>query len=409
MAFDRILHRCLTIVPLLAVIALCTGAVAQQMGGRRVALVIGNGNYRNVERLANPDNDARLMASTLQAAGFTLVGGGPQLDLDKPKFDRLVQQFGKALPGADVALFYYSGHGMQVGGQNWLVPVDANPTNPKDLDFQMVDANLVLHQMEDAGTKLNLVLLDACRNNPFAVRGIRSSGGGLAEMHAPEGTLISYATQPGNVAADGATANSPYTTALVEAIRHPGEDVFHVFNQVGLTVKQTTGGAQQPWLASSPIAGNFYFFNNGPVTITIPQAAQLPAPSASRAPLPAVPAASLDARFDGAWGVDLSCMAASDGALGYTYQFTARVTGGVLHGERGSPGSSGYLKLDGPIQSDGSAMLVAEGLTGKPTYTVGHIPEVSPFRYHVNARFAGASGSGNRVEARVCTLGFSKL
>ena len=411
MAFDRALKRCLALLPLLAVLVVSTGAAAQQLGGRRIALVIGNGNYRNVDRLTNPDNDARLMANTLQAAGFTLVGGGAQLDLDKQKFDRLVQQFGKALPGADVALFYYSGHGMQVGGENWLVPVDANPTTPKDLDFQMVDANLVLHQMEDAGTKLNLVLLDACRNNPFAVRGIRASGGGLAEMHAPEGTLISYATQPGNVAADGASANSPYTTALVDAIRHPGEDVFHVFNQVGLTVKQATGGTQQPWLASSPIAGNFFFFNNGPVTITIPPAspAPVPPPSAARLPLASLPTGSPDARFDGPWNVDLSCMNSSDGALGYTYQFTVHVSNGMLHGERGAPGSSGYIKLDGPIQSDGSAMLVAEGLTGKPVHTVGHVPELSPFRYHVNAHFAGGSGSGNRVEARVCTLGFSKL
>jgi hypothetical protein len=262
--------RRLVALAILLSIAAFVPASAQQ-SGRRVALVIGNGAYRSVERLANPSNDARLVATTLQVAGFTLVGGGAQLELDKPEFDQMVQQFGKALQGADVALFYYSGHGMQVQGSNWLVPVDANPTGPKDLDFQMIDANLVLRQMEDAGTKLNLVILDACRNNPFALRGVRASGGGLAEMHAPEGTLISYATQPGNVAADGDTADSPYTTALVDAIRQPGVDVFHIFNQVGLMVKQETAGAQQPWLASSPISGNFYFFN-GPVKVQPPAA-----------------------------------------------------------------------------------------------------------------------------------------
>ncbi len=262
----------LQIVRLIAAIFLTISILGvAQAQNRRIALVVGNGGYRNVDRLANPANDARLIASTLQAAGFTLVGGGPQLDLDKPHFDRVVQQFGAAVQGADVALFYYSGHGMQVQGANWLVPTDANPTSPRDLDFQMVDASLVLRQMEHAGTKLNLVILDACRNNPFASRGIRATAGGLAEMHAPEGTLISYATQPGSVAADGAGGNSPYTAALVNAIRQPGVDVFRVFNQVGLTVKQGTGGTQQPWLASSPISGNFYFFN-GPVTIQ-PQAA----------------------------------------------------------------------------------------------------------------------------------------
>ena len=255
----------------LAITLAVIGAGACYAQGARVALVIGNSGYRNVDRLANPANDARLMATVLKTAGFTLVGDGPQLDLDKPRFDRAVQAFGRALQGADVALFYYSGHGMQVGGVNWLVPVDASPTGPRDLDFQMIDASLVLKQMEGSGTKLNMVVLDACRNNPFALRGVRGTQTGLAEMHAPEGTLISYATQPGNVAADGAFGNSPYTAALANAIRRPGTDVFQVFNQVGLQVKAATGGEQQPWFASSPLSGNFYFFN-GPVTIQPPAA-----------------------------------------------------------------------------------------------------------------------------------------
>jgi len=250
----------------LALVVSAEPARAQAAGGRRIALVIGNSGYRHVDRLTNPANDARLIARTLQGAGFTLVGDGPQLDLDKPRFDHAVQAFGSALQGAEVALFYYSGHGMQVNGVNWLVPVDANPTAPRDLDFEMVDASLVLRQMENSGTKLNMLILDACRNNPFAVRGVRGTASGLAEMQAPEGTVISYATQPGNVAGDGNGADSPYTSALAAAIRQPGLDVFHVFNQVGLSVKQLTGGVQQPWLASSPISGNFYFFN-GPVTI----------------------------------------------------------------------------------------------------------------------------------------------
>jgi hypothetical protein len=260
---------------------LCALAGPAQAQGRRVALVVGNSGYQNVDRLTNPANDARLIAETLRQAGFTLVGDGPQLDLDKARFDRDVQTFGNALQGADVAVFYYSGHGMQVNGVNWLVPVDARPTGPRDLDFQMVDAGLVLKQMEGAGTKLNLLILDACRNNPFAVRGVRGSAPGLAEMHAPEGTLISYATQPGNVAADGDTQDSPYTQALAAAMRKPGADVFQVFNQVGLQVKQLTGGQQQPWLASSPIAGNFFFF--GPVTLSMPGTE--PQPNAAPPPI----------------------------------------------------------------------------------------------------------------------------
>ena len=137
-----------------------------------------------------------------------------------------MQNFGRQIQGADVALFYYAGHGVQVRGSNYLVPVNANPTREADVDFQMVDVNLVLRQMQGSGTRLNLVILDACRNNPFGARGLRSSDGGLAQMRAPEGTLISYATQPGNVAQDGGDGHSPYTRAL--AATHPAGRARHL-------------------------------------------------------------------------------------------------------------------------------------------------------------------------------------
>lgn len=227
-------------------------------GGKRIALVVGMSRYQHVSPLANPANDARLMAQTLRALGFRLVGGGAQLDLDKAGFDRVVQNFGDELQGADVGLFYYAGHGLQVRGANWLVPVTANPTKEADLDFQMLDASVILRQMESAGTRLNLMILDACRNNPFGGRGLRAVGGGLAQMEAPEGTLISYATQPGNVALDG-VGDSPFTKALASTMRKPGLDVFRMFNEVGLEVKRATAGQQQPWVSSSPIDGDFYF------------------------------------------------------------------------------------------------------------------------------------------------------
>jgi hypothetical protein len=227
--------------------------------GKRVALVIGNANYRSVGRLANPANDARLIASALKSLGFELIGGGAQLDLDKADFDAAVQNFGNQLQGADVGLFYYAGHGLGLRGTNYLVPVSANPTREADLDFQMVDVEVALHQMETSGTKLNVVMLDACRNNPFVGRGLRASTGGLTQMQAPEGTLISYATQPNSVAQDGADGNSPYSKALAETIRTPGLDIFQSFNRVGIVVKNATGGSQQPWISISPIEGEFFF------------------------------------------------------------------------------------------------------------------------------------------------------
>lgn len=230
----------------------------------RVALVVGNSNYAHVQALSNPSNDARLIAKTLADLGFTLVGGREQLDLDKASFDQAVQSFGNAIQGADVALFYYAGHGLQVRGANYLVPVGANPTKLADVDFQMLDVNLVLREMESAGVQLNVLILDACRNNPFGERGLRSFGRGLAQMQAPEGTLISFATQPGNIAQDGSGANSPFTNALAQTIRKPGLDIFRAFNEVGLAVASATKGEQQPWLSLSPIKGDFYFAGVGP-------------------------------------------------------------------------------------------------------------------------------------------------
>ena len=134
-----------------------------------------------------------------------------------------------------------------------------------------LDAGAVLDKMESAGNRLNLVILDACRNNPFGARGLRASDGGLAQMRAPEGTLISYATQPGSVAQDGSDGHSPYTRALAATIRLAGLDIFQTFNQVGLAVKRQTGGSQQPWVSSSPIDGTFYFV--APLAAASPQVA----------------------------------------------------------------------------------------------------------------------------------------
>jgi uncharacterized caspase-like protein len=148
---------------------------------------------------------------------------------------------------------------LELRGTNYLVPVNANPTREADVDFQMVDVEVALHQMEAAGTKLNVVMLDACRNNPFAGRGLRASSGGLGQMQAPEGTLISFATQPKTVAQDGTDGNSPYSKALAETIRKPGLNIFQSFNQVGLVVMKATGGSQKPSVSISPIEGEFYF------------------------------------------------------------------------------------------------------------------------------------------------------
>jgi len=296
MSGKRLLGIIGRLAPLAALAALAAMLAAEPaLAAKRVALVIGNSAYVNVPRLDNPINDARLMARTLQGLGFELVGGQAQVDLDKPHFDAALQGFSNQVQGAEVGLFYYAGHGLQVAGKNFLVPIEANPTKEADVYLQAIDASIVLSQMEGAGTKLNIVLLDACRNSPFGGRGLRATGGGLAQMQAPEGTLISYATQPGNIALDGADGDSPYTTALAATLSKPGLGLFDAFNEVGLAVKRATGGAQQPWLASSPIEGGFYFAGpaqvaaaapapTGPVAAAETPPTAKPAPEAAPAP-----------------------------------------------------------------------------------------------------------------------------
>lgn len=249
-------------------------------GGKRVALIIGNAAYQHVTKLENPRNDARLIAQTVAKSGFVLVGGGPQIDLDRAGLERAIRGFRSQLEGGAIGFFFYSGHGMQVGGNNYLIPVDANPETQADIEFELVDAGSVLRQMEAAGSKLNFMILDACRTNPFGGRGMRdAASGGLATMRAPRGTLISYATQPGNTAADGVDGNSPYTKALAEAMQRPGLEVLQMFNQVALAVDKRTNGVQQPWTSISPIDGEFYFAGTpGTPPPPVAQAVAAPAP-----------------------------------------------------------------------------------------------------------------------------------
>lgn len=256
----------------------------QARAEKRVALVIGNSAYEKFARLPNPVNDAKLVADTLIDLNFTLIGGGAQRDLDKAGFDKAVRAFGLALESADIGLFYFAGHGVEVKGTNYLIPVDANTQREADVDFQLISLDLILRQIGSAKTKLNFVMLDACRNNPLA--GARSAGGGLAVAKASTGTLISYATQPGNVALDGEDGHSPYTKALARTMRKPGLPQFEFLNEVGLLVKILTNDAQEPWQSSSPIGIKFYFAGQESQTAVLDTVA----PAAANATAPSAPA-----------------------------------------------------------------------------------------------------------------------
>lgn len=232
--------------------------------GAGVALIIGNNSY-TFGTLSNPINDAKLMASTLTKLGFRVT---TLLDGTREQMSRALIAFGDALEkrgGNSIGVFYYSGHGAQVDGENYLVPSDAVLHSNRDLKITAVSAAGVFTEMKRVKNRLNFVILDACRNVPFS-RGLGSgTGGGLSEMHAPAGTLIAFSTSPGDVAEDGEGGNSSYTKALTDRMLQPNVMVERMFRQVRNCVKQATGDRQIPWENSS-LTGEDYFFNPGVVT-----------------------------------------------------------------------------------------------------------------------------------------------
>jgi hypothetical protein len=253
-----------------------TAAVA--VAESRTALVIGNGAYRDAP-LRNPANDARDMSARLRELGFQVI---ERTDADRQAMRQALREFEQQLrQRRGVGLFYYAGHGVQLKGQNYLIPVGVDIRQEFEIPDEGVDAEAVLRAMESAGNGFNIVILDACRNNPFA----RSLGSrGLARMEGPAGTFIAYATGPGAISQDGgAGRNSPYTRHLLATLNTPGLSLEQVFKQVLVAVEQDTGGGQIPWVASS-LRGEFYF-----LPATSPAVPVVPAAGANPSP-PAVPA-----------------------------------------------------------------------------------------------------------------------
>jgi uncharacterized caspase-like protein len=250
----------------------------------RVALVIGNGAYQSVARLPNPSNDAADVAQALRRIGFEVIEGR---DLEKRAMEDKIREFGRKLDGADIALFFYAGHGLQVGGRNYLLPIDTKLERAGDLNFETIEVGLVLAQME-ADKRINLVFLDACRDNPLArslarALGARSAaiGQGLASIQSAVGTMIAYATQPDNVALDGDGRNSPFTTALLKHIATPGLEVSSLMKRVRADVVAATRDKQVPWDHSSLIGD----------VMLVPMTDRAPSPAAASpaAAAPAIP------------------------------------------------------------------------------------------------------------------------
>jgi TPR repeat protein len=270
-------------------VVLATPLLSQEVGtpdgpAPRVALVIGNSAYSSVSALPNPANDAQIVAEKLWEAGFEVI---ESIDADRETMLADLATFESRLREGSEALFFYAGHGVQIDGRNWLLPVSVAPSSVEELKAQSVDAQLVVDVMANSGAKLNLILLDACRNNPFKTvtesevqaiasraitigasaeevsRGLtllgEASAGGLAEMTAGEAeTVISFATAPGSVALDGEGRHSPYTQALANNLSEPGLEIGDLFRRIRGEVREATAGSQITWTTST-LENRFYF------------------------------------------------------------------------------------------------------------------------------------------------------
>jgi hypothetical protein len=221
----------------------------------RVALVIGNANYPT-QSLKTPVNDANDIATSLRQHGFDVI---TLTNATKRQMENAISQLKAKADQNSVALFYYAGHGIQKDGHNYLIPVDADPQSESDVEYTCTDVNRVLSNMEASGCTRNIVVLDACRNNPFERSWTRGgSTRGLTNINAPDGTFISYATSPGKVAYDGSGRNSPYAESLIQSLKTPQIELYDLFREVIADVKAKTNGAQSPWISTN-FNGKFYF------------------------------------------------------------------------------------------------------------------------------------------------------
>jgi Caspase domain len=330
---------------------------------QRAALVIGNGAYP-FAKLRNATNDARAMADKLKALGFDVT---LRTDITRREMDRAIVQFGESLSDGGVALFYFAGHGMQVRGKNFLIPVDAEINMEASVRSEGVDVDQVLDQL--GPSRLSMVILDACRSNPFERRFRGLGDGGLAQIDAPKGTLIAYATAPGKTALDGTGANGLYTQELLRALDKPGLRVEDVFKQVRINVSRETKDTQIPWEASS-LVGEFVFRADtnstpqgerakreeeervlklemekmrtelvrlkGSATIAASGTDTVTSPAAGSKPSQFALAARPADSADGVWSLFMQCA----GFIGWNHTLLGRrVTGGKLAGRAAAHGS----------------------------------------------------------------------
>lgn len=436
------------------VIALVIVSPAGAAGGNgpRIALVIGNGDYQYPElpKLSNPTHDAEDIAKALRGFGFQVIERKNQT---LEAMSLAIAEFGSRIGGSEAALFYYAGHGIQVKNQNYLIPVNARIESEASVPYQGINLNQILDEMDNGKSAANIVMLDACRNNPITGKFRSGQARGLAiPGSAPKGTVIVYATDPGNVAADGKGRNGLFTAGLLTAFKGKDLSLDGILTVASAEVEKASGQTQTPYVnGPKTLQKNFNFRvtvepGDGEIERTFwisierssdpadfeaylqkyPQgsysalaenrlkilksgqrAPPSPLPSAIPAPMPTMPTTA----FDGHWAVSLICEDFRDKqklAKGYTYNFFIDVKNGQLTGQHGQIGMPASLTMLGDILSDGSVEIIANGLTGNPDMAVGHSKPGTPYSYRMRGAFTQSSGKATRVELRPCEATFFK-
>jgi hypothetical protein len=418
---------------------------------KRVALVIGNGAYKNAPQLQNPPNDASDVAASLARSGFDVIF---ETNLDQIGMQDASIRFAREARTADVALFYFSGHALQFAGTNYLAPVDAILRDEADLK-RLARVDEILADLQQA-KNLRILVLDSCRDNPFAEDLKRSMGRsrsaaigrGLAKMESPDGTIISYATQSGRTAEDGTGRNSPYTGAFLKHIEEK-DNITTVFQHIGANVYEDTKGHQVPELSLS-FFGEFYL-NGKQETAAVPAPVSPPPPdpcagaadhwrkadavgtlaaykdhlllfpscafagqaqskiAALSKPDVVVPPAN---PFDGTWVIDEICEKKPPIWPADSFQFAGKIKDGIFrfqYGETGTPRSGTF---EGKIEADGSAEISVKGLTGSAANDPLHRNAGSPFHYGMAVKLDGSRGTGAAVRIdtpRPCHSKWSRL
>jgi hypothetical protein len=420
------------------VLALASISIAQAADGpgRRVALVIGNGNYHEavLPKLPNPPNDAEDISKALRGFGFEVI---ERKDQTLEGMNRAIAEFGSKIGGSEAALFYFAGHGIQVKNQNYLIPVNAKIESEASVPYQGVNVNQILDEMDNGKASANIVMLDACRNNPITGKFRSGQARGLASPSStPKGTVIIYATDPGNVASDGEGRNGLFTAGLLTAFKGKDLSLDGILTVASAEVEQASSQTQTPYVnGPKTLQKNFHFRvtvepGREEVERTFWKSIEHSADAADftaylqRYPMGSYAALAENSlrrlkgrqeilptstAYDGRWNVVLVCEDFTDKgkiAKGYKAKFAGEVREGRLTAQQGQVGSPSSSTMVGTIQANGTAQIRVNGFTGNPELTVGHVQPSTPFAYSMRGSFTQFNGKAQRVELRPCEATF---